>query len=894
MENEKKFRSLAVTLAITFSVLIIVILLIASGLQMYFSYQAQRKILIEYQQLIAHDAANKVEGFIREKLNILEAASRRSNLVNNPKEEQKPILEKLLGFELAFRQLLLLNEKAEEQLRVSRLSKLLSKQLMEYNKQELYSDVRKNETYISHIYIDKVTSEPMLIMAVPVTNVFEDFKGILIAETNLKFMWDLIAQMEIGKNGLAYVVDKHGNLIAYKDISRVLRRENLSYLNEVHQFMICNVPKAEKRAQITKGILNTTVLTTHVHLGTNVNEWAVVVEIPILEAYETVFISLILSVLVIIISIILAIAVGSHISKRLIKPIIKLRNATEKIGKGQLFLKTDINSNNEIGDLAASFNKMVDDLNKTTVSRDALVKEVAERKQIEEILKESEQKMRAILTVSPIGIGLVNNGKFEWANETLCQMVGYEENVLLGQNMSILYLSDSEYKRVSRELYLGVTVAKTGHVETQWICKDGTVFDCILGSCSLDSTDHSKGQILTVIDISESKRLQSRLMQAQKMEAVGTLASGVAHDLNNILVGLVGYPELLLLEIPDDSPLKKPLLTIQKSGERAATIVQDLLTMARRGIAISEVVCLNDLISDYLKSPEFEKLCSFHPDVKIKIDLDKDLSNIMGSPVHLMKTIVNLTSNAAESITDAGEILISTQNIYLDKPITGYEHIDEGDYVTFKISDTGEGISKEDIKKIFEPFYTKKTMGRSGMGLGMAVVWGTVKDHHGFIDLQSTQDKGTTVTLYFPISRKEINEDNSSIPIEVYLAKGESILIIDDVEEQRIIASQMLKKLGYKVTAVSSGEEAVEHLKTNSADLLILDMIMDPGIDGLETYKRILQYHPHQKAIIMSGFSETAQVKEAQKLGAGAYIRKPYSFEKIARAIRDELDKLDK
>ncbi len=154
----------------------------------------------------------------------------------------------------------------------------------------------------------------------------------------------------------------------------------------------------------------------------------------------------------------------------------------------------------------------------------------------------------------------------------------------------------------------------------------------------------------------------------------------------------------------------------------------------------------------------------------------------------------------------------------------------------------------------------------------MAVVWGTVKDHNGYIDVESTEEKGTTFTLYFPVTRKSV-EERSEISLKDYMGKGEAILIVDDVEEQRQIASGMLKELGYSVVSVSSGEEAVEHLKTNKVDLLVLDMIMDPGMDGLETYKKILELHPGQRAIIASGFSETDRVKEVQRLGAGAYTK---------------------
>jgi CheY-like chemotaxis protein len=224
-------------------------------------------------------------------------------------------------------------------------------------------------------------------------------------------------------------------------------------------------------------------------------------------------------------------------------------------------------------------------------------------------------------------------------------------------------------------------------------------------------------------------------------------------------------------------------------------------------------------------------------------------------------------------------------------PIRGYDDVKEGDYVVLTVSDTGTGISPDDIKKIFEPFYTKKKMGRSGTGLGMAVVWGTVKDHNGYIDVESTEGKGTTFTLYFPATREELPADKSHLVIGAYSGDGESILVIDDVEEQRNIASGMLKELGYSVVSVSSGEEGVEYLKTNEVDLLVLDMIMDPGMDGLDTYRKILEIHPGQKAIIASGFSETGRVKEVLSLGAGAYIRKPFLLEKMGLAIKEELKK---
>jgi CheY-like chemotaxis protein len=327
-----------------------------------------------------------------------------------------------------------------------------------------------------------------------------------------------------------------------------------------------------------------------------------------------------------------------------------------------------------------------------------------------------------------------------------------------------------------------------------------------------------------------------------------------------------------------------------QSSLRGAAIIQDLLTLARRGVTASDVVDLNRVVFNYLKTPEFEKLKSEHPSVKIWTDLEDRLLNIKGSPVHLGKTIMNLVLNALEAISGQGEVTIRTENCYLDQPVQGYDDIHEGDYVVLTISDTGSGISTHDIGKIFEPFYTKKVMGKSGTGLGLAVVWGTIKDHNGYIDVQSKEGEGSAFTLYFPATREQLMKTERPISTKAYMGKGESILVVDDVQEQRELAISMLGSLDYRVSALSSGEEAVEYVRTNKPDLVILDMIMDPGIDGLETYSRILGINPNQRAIIVSGFSETHRVKKAQEIGAGSFVRKPYILEKIGIAVRKELD----
>jgi signal transduction histidine kinase/ActR/RegA family two-component response regulator len=381
-------------------------------------------------------------------------------------------------------------------------------------------------------------------------------------------------------------------------------------------------------------------------------------------------------------------------------------------------------------------------------------------------------------------------------------------------------------------------------------------------------------------------QLEVRLQRAEKMEALGTLAGGVAHDLNNILSGIVGYPDLLLMEVPEESPMRSGILTIKKSGEKAAAIVQDLLYLARRAVPDKRAVNLNDIVQEYLKSPEYQKLQYYHPEVKTRARLEARPLPISGSPMHLAKALMNLVSNAAEAMPHGGTIEVATANTYVDRPFRGYDSVEEGEYVVLEVRDNGIGIAPENIERIFEPFYTKKTMGRSGTGLGMAVVWGTVKDHHGYIDVQSVEGQGTAFKLYLPVTRQAVAEVDRSYNLEDYLGQGESILVVDDMPEQRQIATMMLEKLGYTVSTAANGLEAVDYVAENPVDLVLLDMIMDPGIDGLETYQQIKSLHPDQKAVIASGFSETDRVKAAIELGVSEYVRKPYSLEKIGLSVR--------
>lgn len=385
----------------------------------------------------------------------------------------------------------------------------------------------------------------------------------------------------------------------------------------------------------------------------------------------------------------------------------------------------------------------------------------------------------------------------------------------------------------------------------------------------------------------ERADLEDALLRAEKMESLGRLAGGVAHDLNNVLSGIVSYPELLLLKLPKDSEMYQPLKNIINAGKRAAAIVDDLLSLARRGISTKEAINLNDAVTSYLKSLEFVTLKDNNPNVEITTCLSSDLHHLSGSTVHLEKMLSNLIVNSFEAIEQSGKLLITTENVFLESPPDKLNTLGTGDFVVLKIEDSGVGINQDDLNKIFEPFYSSKILGRSGTGLGMTVVYGTVIDHKGYLDISSIPGSGTTVTVYFPALSGEfetIGQISNTIP----QGNQEKILVVDDAPEQRKVCKSILASLGYRVKTVSSGEEAIEYLKEYGVELVLLDMVMEPGMDGLETYRNIKDIQADLRVLLVSGYCENDRVDQAFALGVRGLIKKPYTVQEIASKVKNE------
>ncbi|MGB3212784.1 MAG: response regulator [Desulforhopalus sp.] len=384
-------------------------------------------------------------------------------------------------------------------------------------------------------------------------------------------------------------------------------------------------------------------------------------------------------------------------------------------------------------------------------------------------------------------------------------------------------------------------------------------------------------------------KLEERLTYAMRMESIGLMAGSVAHDLNNILSSIVTFPELLLLQMPAKAKYRKDIERIKRAGQQAAAVVTDLLTIARGSTCKKKIRNLNSILLEYKRSLDFQDQIKSLPDITIKMDLDRHLKNTRVSPTHVTNCLINLVRNGVEAIEVSGNITIKTANRFLTETLYSYENIPPGHYATIIVTDTGKGIAASDIPHIFEPFYSRKKMGRSGTGLGLTVIMHTMRDHCGFIDIRSGEN-GTVFELFFPAARQKQPFERAPASLDLLQGKGEKILIVDDEESQRSITAAILNKLGYTTCTAENGEQAIQFIKNNPVDLLLLDMIMDPGMNGYETFKEIRQIIPNQKAVVASGFHNHPDREKLKALGISHYLPKPLNVTHLALAIREEIN----
>ena len=463
---------------------------------------------------------------------------------------------------------------------------------------------------------------------------------------------------------------------------------------------------------------------------------------------------------------------GGFLARLLLEPLNSLVQGTNEIAKGNYSHRIAVTSKDEIGKLSKSFNIMTTNLEKelsareqierdlqehkshlekTVLARTAeltqtnsrILQEIEEHQKTEIALRQSEERYKRFSEVTIDGIVFHSQDGIIDTNATFRNIFGYLGEELQGKTLI-------ESMRIDKD----IDITSNNFIETVGMRQDGTPIHIEILSRVM--ADNNLLTVTSIRNITDRKVLETRLHQAQKMESIGLIAGGVAHDLNNILTGIVGYPEFLLLDLPKESQLRAPLEMIRDSGIRAAQVVSDLLTIARGAACGRELGNLNHLIKDYIGSPEYLKLQQKRPEITLETDFCSDLWNMYCSPIHARKSIMNLISNAAEAIGNKGKIVVATRNEYLGSAESEKQNLKEGEYVVLSVSDSGSGIADDDIQHIFDPFFSRKKMGpTSGTGLGLTVVWNTAQDHEGTVCVE-THERGTTFRIYFPSTRESL------------------------------------------------------------------------------------------------------------------------------------------
>ncbi|MBN2124324.1 MAG: PAS domain S-box protein [Deltaproteobacteria bacterium] len=516
--------------------------------------------------------------------------------------------------------------------------------------------------------------------------------------------------------------------------------------------------------------------------------------------------------------------------------------------------------------------------------------DITPRRRSEDQLRESEERFRTLIEHSPLGLSLIGkDGRYKYVNPKFVEIFGYTlEDVPTGREWFQRAYPDPDLRsQVISTWKTDTVVLGVGEVQPREFpvtCKDGAVKVIQIRTAKLATGEY----LVIFVDVGEQRRLESQLRQAQKMEAVGTLAGGVAHDFNNLLQAVLGYTQMLILDKESGDPELAKLKEIEKAAKRGSELTLQLLTFSRKVESKLRPVDLNQEVRQVgrLLERTLPKM------IAIEFYLQEGLPIIRADPTQIEQILMNLALNAMDAMPEGGRLVIETQGAALNEEYCR-THLgaESGEYLILTVSDTGLGMDEETVKRIFEPFFTTKETGR-GTGLGLSMVYGIVKNHGGYIMCYSERGEGTTFKVYFPVSEKKLLETQARGEQGSFEGGTETILLVDDEKSLRELGEQMLAKFGYAVLTCPDGESALEIYRKRGKEihLVILDLIM-PGIGGKRCLDALLKMDPAAKVVIASGYSVNGRAKQILDAGVRGFISKPYEIRQMLRVVREALDK---
>jgi signal transduction histidine kinase/CheY-like chemotaxis protein/HAMP domain-containing protein len=827
------------------------------------NYLSEKKLILEQQQKLTTLAADNISIFLHEQELIIKSLLNTNYLPNMTKKEQKMVLAKFLHsikdviHGPSFNQISLLNADGLETTRVSRFKLILESDLIDWaSSEEFIVPVTTGNAYYSQIYFDSESGEPHIKLSLPLLDLASlEVTGALVTEINLRGMWYLVNSLRVGSTGAAFITDDHGRVIAHTNRSIVLK-------NTVFQVPV--------KTTVMTGVSGKKAVIAMEPINYGNQKIFFITELPVDEALRHMDRAIKLSMIFLVFTLVVAIILGVILIKQIITPIETLAGTARKVSRGDLTQKAVVANNDEIGELADSFNVM---LTRLVATIDDLKRE----KDFVRNTIESLSHPFYVIDVKDYTIKLANSaanfGDFK-PSATCYQLTHKVDSPCDGKDHPCVI---EEVKKTR-----GPVMVEHRHQNKN---NEIAIYE-IYGYPIFDE----QGEIAQVIeynfDVTEKKVLETQLIQSQKLEAIGSLTGGVAHDFNNFLTPIIGYSQLILNTLADDDPLRPRLQAINEAGEKAADLTRQLLAFSRKQVMEIKIINLNELIADMVKM--LKRLVG--ENIEMQQNLGDTIGNIKADPGQVTQIIMNLTVNARDVMPEGGTLFYETDSIILDEDYCRvHEDISPGSYVVFSVTDTGTGMTTAIQDKIFEPFFTTKKKGE-GTGLGLSTVYGIVKQLGGYIFVYSEPDNGTTFKIYFP----EVNEEKETLREEkkpVMQRGTETILAVDDEPTIRQFVYDTLAPLGYDMILAESGKDAIDKAKSagRDIDLLLTDVIM-PGMNGKELADKLEIIFPAMKSVFMSGYTDNVITHKGVLKPGTTLINKPLIPIQLSLKIRQILE----